>query len=246
MFEGTFWSETRRNSDLSAEGQLAEYMDRYLYARFPTASSFSHIQRIQDIDKQLSGIDVEFTGTDGATYCVDEKAQLYYINKDLPTFAFEVLFSRGADETIGWLCNSTLKTDLYMLIWPFASQDSCKGITLDKFTKTDCLLIDKKRLLKLLADNGLTIDKMLADARKIRRSNRIGKIPISGLAGIYYYASDPKRYREAPINVIVSKSRLTGIAQCRYTVTPERVDIVKGVGPGFPAGLRKQDETPKK
>ena len=43
--------------------------------------------------------------------------------------------------------------------------------------------------------------------------------------GIYYYAADPQRYRVAPIIVDISKSILKGIAQRRYIVTPENVEL---------------------
>ena len=206
---------------MSAEAQLACFMDKYLYSNFPNNEAFDNIRRIDDKREQLNGIDVEFIGKDGKHYCVDEKAQLYYLNQDLPTFAFEILFKRNGYDTTGWLCNDSLKTDLYMLIWPFATQDTPKGITWDKFTKADCLLIQKKRLLKMLSDKGLSIEEMLDGARRIRRSGKTGKIPIAGLRGIYYYASNPQRYREAPINIVISKNILNEIAQRRYIVLPE-------------------------
>ena len=206
---------------MSAEAQLACFMDKYLYSNFPNNEAFDNIRRIDDKREQLNGVDVEFIGKDGKHYCVDEKAQLYYLNQDLPTFAFEILFKRNGYDTTGWLCNDSLKTDLYMLIWPFATQDTPKGITWDKFTKADCLLIQKKRLLKMLSDKGLSIEEMLDGARRIRRSGKTGKIPIAGLRGIYYYASNPQRYREAPINIVISKNILNEIAQRRYIVLPE-------------------------
>lgn len=217
------FSKSRRTEDLAAEHQLAIYMDKYLYANFPTKSLFSKIKRIHDKSKQLLGVDVEFTGTDGRVYCVDEKAQLYYLNQNLPTFAFELLFDRGPHETVGWLCNPSLKTDFYMLIWPFATQDTCDNITWDKFTKLDCLLIQKQKLLNLLAQKGLTVEQLQKDALNIRASGQIGKIPIPGLKGVYYYASDPYRYKEAPINIVISKPILLHLAQRRYIVTPDSI-----------------------
>lgn len=216
-------NQTRRNEDLSAESQLAIFMDRYLYDRFPTGSSFSSIRRVYDKQEQLKGIDVEFIGTDGRVYNVDEKAQLYYLNQNLPTFAFELLsFQKGYD-TIGWLCNSNLKTDLYMLIWPFASTDKSKGIRWEQFSKVDCLLIQKQKVLKLLADKGLTPDRLITDAKRIRASGKTGRISIQGVHGIYYFASSSQYYKEAPINVIISKPLLQGIASRRYIVTPDDV-----------------------
>lgn len=51
---------------------------------------------MHDEQGQRSGTDVEFTGADGRVYYVDEKAQLHYLNQNLPTFAFELLsFQKG-------------------------------------------------------------------------------------------------------------------------------------------------------
>ena len=221
--EKTIFVQSRRNEDMSAEAQLAYFLDEYLYRRFPKGDAFSKISRVHDKDQQLAGIDVEFLTTNDQNFAVDEKAQLYYLNKELPTFAFELLFKRDGRDTIGWLCNPALKTDLYMLIWPYATQDTCKGITWDKFTKADCLLIHKKKLLKWLADKGLTMDRLQNDAEKIRQAGTVGRINIEGLRGVYYYASDPQRYREAPINLVITKNALIKLAQRRYIVTPEEV-----------------------
>lgn len=219
-----FSGGSRRDQDMSAEAELARFIDEYLYARFPNSGSFKRIERVYDKEIQLQGIDVVFTAADERVFLVDEKAQLYYLNKDLPTFAFEINFLRGGWPTTGWLCNDTLKTDLYLLIWPFAKQDDPKGIRADQFTKVDCLLIQKKAILHFLEKNGLSIRQMLDDAKRIRGEGKFGKIPIEGVRGIYYYASDPKRYREAPINVVISKKHLLALKQRRYIVTREQVE----------------------
>lgn len=216
-------SNAHREEDHSAEKELALFMDKFLYERFPTGSAFSSIRRVQDKEEQLNGVDVEFIGTDGRVYCVDEKAQLHYLNQNLPTFALELLSYQKGYDTVGWLCNSKLKTDFFMLIWPSATTDDYEGITWDQFTKADCLLIQKSKILKKLASKGLTVERMLSDARDIRASGRKGKIPIPGIKGIYYFASYPRKYQEAPINIVVAKPILKDLAQRRYVVTPERV-----------------------
>lgn len=214
---------SNREDDHSAEAQLNIFLDKYLYARFPTGNSFSAIRRTQDKSEQLSGVDVEFTGTDGRVYFVDEKAQLHYLNQNLPTFAFELLSYQKGYDTVGWLCNEKLKTDFYMLIWPFATQDSYKGITHNQFTRVDCLLIQKQKLLKMLDAKGLTVERMMEDAYEIRRNGKTGKITIPGIRGIYYYASQSYKYKEAPINIVISKQLLKALAQRRYIVTTEKV-----------------------
>lgn len=217
--------QSRRLEDMSSESELARFLDLYLYGHFPKAGAFNSIERAYSKKQQLSGIDVVFKAKDGRTFYVDEKAQLYYLNKDLPTFAFEIEFLRNGIPTTGWLCNDGLETDLYLLVWPFATHDDPKGIRTEDFTKADCLLVQKTDVLKFLNAYGLSVDKLMRDAKQIRKEGKTKKIPIPGVSGIYYYASDPKHYREAPINVVISKHHLMRIKQRRYIVTPEKVEM---------------------
>ena len=216
---------SRREGDMSAEAELAFFLDKYLYDRFPKRQRYSSIERIRNRREQLNGTDVRFIMKDGRVFNVDEKAQLYYLNKNLPTFAFEIQFLRHGTPTTGWLCNERLQTDYYMLIWPFADRDTPAGISWEDFTKADCLMISKKNLLSFLEGKGLAVDRMLSDADKIRREHRTGKIRIEGLSGIYYFASYPRYYEEAPINIVVAKSYLQHIAIRRYVVTPTKIEV---------------------
>ncbi len=220
-------TSSRRNDDMSAEAQLGIFLDTYLYKVFPKRELFSKIERIRDKEEQLAGVDVKFTGNNGIVYNVDEKAQLYYLNKDLPTFAFELQFMREGREVWGWLCNDRLKTDLYLLIWPFVKEDkdTPKGIRWEQFVKADCLLVQKKKILSMLEQEGLTRERMMQEAEQLRKDGLTGKVSIAGVKGIYYFVSDPRKYSEAPINMIVSKERLLAIAQRRYIVTKEGVDV---------------------
>ena len=217
-------TKSRRAEDMLAEAELGRYLDRYLYARFPKADAFESIERVHDKQRQTAGIDVIFTAKDGRVFRVDEKAQLYYLNRDLPTFAFEIGSLQQGVLTVGWLCNEKLETDLYLLIWPFADRDSPRGLQMEEITKADCLLVRKKDLLKLLASRGLPVERLIADGERLRAEGRVGKVPIPGIGGIYYYVSDPLRYAEAPINVIVSRRLLRQICRRCYIVTPEKVE----------------------
>ena len=65
---------------------------------------------------------------------------------------------------------------------------------------------------------------MLADAERLRAEGRVGRVDIDGLSGIYYYVSDPEKYAERPINIVVTKKKLLAIAARRYVVTPDGVE----------------------
>ena len=209
---------------MSAEGQLGIFLDRYLYSRLEEAGRIRSFHRVRDRSGQLRGTDVILTAPEGGALRLDEKAQLYYLNRDLPTFAFEIQFLRQGVPTVGWLCNGRLDTDYYLLIWPFARRDDPAGISWQDFTRADCLLVAKGGLLAHLAAQGLTAERLLADADRIRARGEVGRVPIAGLQGIYYFASSPSRYVEAPVNLVISRARLRRIAARQYIVTPEGVE----------------------
>jgi hypothetical protein len=87
------------------------------------------------------------------------------------------------------------------------------------------MLVSKAAVLHLLESHGLTVERLLQDAKQIRKEGKIYKIPIPGVSGIYYFASDPHQYEEAPINIVISKRLLMRIKQRRYIVTPEKVEM---------------------
>lgn len=210
---------SRRKSDMGAESEMAKFMDKYFYAPLLAEGAFSSIQRITNPDMQKSGIDVIATYK-GKEFFLDEKAQLYYINKDLPTFAFELEYLMDGKPRTGWLLNEQLRTTHYLLLWPFATVEKAQQLTADRITEVSGLLITKKKLLQYLDSHGLNqlaLRKMVVDVRK---SRQYGKIDIHK-SGVYLFASDPKDYSEAPINIVVRREELNKIAEARYLISPE-------------------------
>ena len=84
---GNTATHSRKRTDMAAEAELAAFLDLYLYQPLLQEGHFISIKRQQDRNQQLLGIDVE-AETKNRKYRIDEKAQLYYINKDLPTFQY--------------------------------------------------------------------------------------------------------------------------------------------------------------
>ena len=210
-----------RNQDSHAEDELSLFMDKYLYARLPGKENYCSIKRVKDKKLQIQGIDVTIVTIDGKPICIDEKAQIYYLNKNLPTFAFEVLSLSRQGDRIGWLCDTALQTDFYLLIWPFGTAKTVASITFDQFTKADCLLISRKKLLNYLNELGLQPERLLTDARSIRTNRLSGKIDIPDIPGIYYYCSN--NLAEAPINLIINRSILEELMSAHLIVTPQKV-----------------------
>ena len=193
-------------------------MDENLYANLLKEGKFTSIYREYSRERQLQGIDVTVNSRSSSVN-IDEKAQLYYINKDLPTFAFELQFLRGGEATTGWLLNDCLLTDLYLLIWPFAKVDDLALLRKDNITHLDALLVSKESVRNFLDDKGLTAAKMQSQIVQLRRSGIIGRYNTE-IQGVYYFVSSRNQYAEGPINIVIKKSYLEEIAEAHYDIYP--------------------------
>lgn len=216
---GAAKSVSRRTTDMNAESELARFLDENLYAKLLAEGNFCSIERMTEKEQQLQGIDVVVKTQSSVGY-IDEKAQLYYINKDIPTFAFELQFLKNGQVIEGWFLNDDLKTDHYLLIWPFASVTDVTMLKKEDFIKLDALMVSKKKLRETLASLGFDKATLVQKAAELRRTRTYGKVP-TGTQGIYYYASDSSKYVEAPINIVISKARLIALADARYVITKD-------------------------
>ena len=215
-------NKSRRYSDMSASDELAAFLDSYFYEPLLAEGKFTSFKRIHDRDLQLKGVDVELSTAD-LTVSIDEKAQLYYINKDLPTFAFELQFLNNGQPCTGWFLNETLLTNYYLLIWPKARVARAGSVRKDDFIELDALMVSRKKLHDFLAWNGLSRKVLEAEA-DLLRSHALEYDPEerkirTALGGAYYYVSDPQRYAEAPINLVIGKRHLLSIASAHYRIT---------------------------
>ncbi|MGL4402651.1 MAG: hypothetical protein ACRCTS_02835 [Fusobacteriaceae bacterium] len=168
---------------------------------------------------QLKGIDLIVT-TDKEVFKIDEKAQLYYINNPLPTFAFELQFlNRNSEVSEGWLINSNLENDYYMLIWPSAKHSDLSLITKDDFSQIECLLIKKSEILNFLERKGWTTEKIKNEIDTIHSHNQFGRINIPNERDFFFYHSSPDKYIEQPINLVVYKKVLLKLSRHHYIIT---------------------------
>ncbi len=213
---------SRRILDMQAETELALYLDKNFYSRLVDSGLLTTAQRITDRETQREGIDVIVSKNKTQAF-IDEKAQLYYINKGLPTFAFELGFILNGHETIGWFLNDELRTDRYFLLWPNAKTSTLKRLKAEDFTSVHGLMIKKKVLRQYLESNGKSKEYLLAKLTQLRKDGAIGKIP-SGIEGVYYYVSDPKRYTECPINIVIRKTILESVASASYIIKPDSLE----------------------
>lgn len=217
---------SRRTQDMHAEQELAKFLDENLYPFLEESYKDLHWERNHDINAQLRGIDGYLhVGLD--TSIVDEKATLYYINRNLPTFAFEIDSYQKGHLTPGWLFNENYETDYYLLIYPYSKNSDLVTIKWTDYTKATCLLIRRKKIINFLRKKGFTQQRIEQDATFYRSKGVSGKIIIHGIDDFYYYISLSNQYSETPFNVIIYRHILEELSVHVYDVTPHGVKTVK-------------------
>lgn len=137
--------------DLHKEQLLSHYLD----------GIYSELQikfiRNQNIDLQYKGVDLIFDNN-GEKLFIDEKAQLDYINNDLPTFTFELSYLKDGSNKLGWFLDEKKITSHYFLITGIYANDIndlSKGFKSCKITS-----VERKKLIGYLDSKGLTKEKL--------------------------------------------------------------------------------------
>ncbi|MEM6318818.1 MAG: hypothetical protein AAF960_14195 [Bacteroidota bacterium] len=203
---------TLRKQDAQSEKAVAAFLDRYFYPAHVT-----DFQRIENKTTQLKGVDVCFNYGE-KRMLVDEKAAVHYVNKNLPTFAFELEFiGRDQQRHAGWLFDEDKLTEYYLLAWIWADQP--KHFTTEDITKIDLLLVARKAIKDLLAKFQLDAKKGKEVADYLRKHQQFG---VAGKSPNPFYYYHTKHLAEQPINVIIRKSALQQISQLGVTVEVER------------------------
>lgn len=186
-------------TDLKKEQKLAMLLNQY-YAKNLKHYNFN---RVHDRKRQLEGIDLVFTHKEtGLSYTIDEKAQLDYINEDLPTFAFELSYVKKSILKKGWFYDSSKKTAFYALI---------TGIFADApnaFTSCKITLVNRAKLIAYLNSKGVT--ELYLKSVINNHDTGHGKLKLDELdpktEGYIYLSSNNKA--EQPINLILRLSFL--------------------------------------
>jgi len=134
-------------SDLEKEQSLAGLLDKY-YQKHLKCYNF---ERISDLKAQIEGIDLIFTHkVSGEQFYIDEKAQLDYINEELPTFAFELKYNKGAEIKKGWLFDTGKKTHFYSLATAIYTDEP------GKFTSCKITFVNRQKLIGLLETKNIS------------------------------------------------------------------------------------------
>lgn len=182
------------NDDLKKEQLLAPLLDLY-YSSYLNHYTF---ERKRDRKNQFAGIDLVLEHkTNGNSYAVDEKAQLDYINEDLPTFAFEISYKKSEVLKRGWLFDSTKKTEFYSLITAIYTDEP------KVFTSCKITLVNRRKLIAFLNIKKITEEKLKT---YIANNDMIhGKLKLQELNDKkegYLYVSSRNKV-EQPINLVL-------------------------------------------
>lgn len=181
-------------SDLKKEQKLTVLLDAY-YQKYLKHYDF---ERIHDMKRQMQGIDIILKHkTSGKTFFVDEKAQLDYINEELPTFAFELSYEKKGGLKKGWLFDTAKETQFYALVTAIYSDEP------NIFTSCKITLVNREKLLGFLKTKNINIATLKDAVSKSASQN--GKIKIEQLnhrTEGYLFLSR-KNKAEKPTNLIL-------------------------------------------
>lgn len=193
-------------SDLKKEKQLSRLLDVYYREHL----IYYDTERVSDVNNQMEGVDVIFTHTQRKDiFYVDEKAQLDYVNEDLPTFAFELGYHKNGIYKDGWLFDTHKKTDFYALATAIYEDEP--GV----FTSCKITLVNRKKLLSYLRLQNIT-KQVLEDYRTANQALH-GKVMLDELCqrneGYLYFSKNNKM--EKPFNLVLKLNFLVehGIAK---------------------------------
>ncbi|WP_179354605.1 hypothetical protein [Winogradskyella vidalii] len=190
-------------SDLQKETLLAAYLDAVYFRKN------IDFKRVTNLSQQLQGIDLVIMHK-ADTYYIDEKAQLHYLNKNLPTFTFELSYLKKGQRKTGWLFDEQKLTHYYFLVTGIYLKGKKSKLKYSKdIERLKITSVNRGKLVKHLNSIGLTKEKLNTFDSILRKGNKYGKKYISELnpksEGLLYYS---KHLREKPINLQLRLSYL--------------------------------------
>ena len=208
-----------RKRDSKVEEELSKFLDKYLYSAIT-----KDLVRYSDKSDQLLGKDVSFSLENMGNMIVDEKAATHYINKDIPTFAFELSFllSDGR-EVKGWLLDKDKVTEYYLLMW--VNADKIWDMVMDDITKVEAILLNRNKLIDYLKSESYDEDKLNRANLKIRNNNLDGALGKKQDTSIYFFST--QKLSEKPVNVVVRKKKIEELSDKHYVITKENVEYIK-------------------
>ncbi len=219
-----------RIQDSKAEQQLARFMDEFFYSKLGIP-----FLRVKDKDMQLKGVDVILGQSEKK---IDEKASLYYSNAMIPTFVFELEFIFNGKSHIGWYLNDELLTDYYMLIWPNIRDEynptlkkwvrrEIRDISANDFTVIEAMLIDRRKVKNELEKRTLNTEHLSRYVELIRKGIDRKEYSIGKQIDDDVKIMISERLNEKPINLVINKRLLHGVADRVYLISKDGYANIK-------------------
>jgi hypothetical protein len=197
--------------DLNKEQKLGIYLDT-VYKKIDLK-----VTRVNDLNLQHKGVDLIYTHNANDIY-IDEKAQLDYVNKNLPTFTFELSYLKDKTLKEGWLFDDNKQTHFYFLVTGIKAKNP------KQHDYYDCIItsVDRSKLLRFLDGINLDEQQLSNYQKEIRaRKHKENRIEIKELdikkEGCLFFSP---HLAEHPINLQLRLQFLidSGIAKCIYPV----------------------------
>lgn len=196
--------------DLNKEKLLGKFLDT-IYSTLNIK-----FERVEDINLQHRGVDLIYPENNAVF--IDEKAQLDYLNKSLPTFTFELSYLKNNEQKLGWLLDDSKKTTHYFLITGIFAVDK------DNLEKgfESCIItsVNRNKLINHLESKNLTKERLLqydADLREfeIKKSRNVIEELQPKTEGLLYFSP---QLAEQPINLQLRLKKLikVGVAKQIY------------------------------
>jgi hypothetical protein len=200
--------KTLRENDMRRERILSAYLDTKLYCQ----NLFKDARRTDSIESQLAGSDIVLSipSLGLSNIIVDEKAQLYYLDGGLPTFAFELNFiNKNGKRVEGWLTDENKSTEYYQLLFLTAKKDF---ESIEMIHKVEYILVKRSEILAVINQD---LKALRNKGLEVSSSNKFHqfKYPNSD----FYYTHSTK-LAESPVNIILKKRKLLEISILNGTV----------------------------
>lgn len=210
---------SRRETDSRGEKALGVFLDKYFYERAREQRLMAYFERIYTSAMQKKGIDVVID----ESRKIDEKAQLYYINRPVDSFAFEIdYFDEKKNEIVdGWFVSKSNETDEYLLMWiQKARTNHVNRLVAEDFEKVEADLVKKARIKAYVEKLGIT-DRVLKQKAIEMRDRKTRRFDFNEDCHITYSI---KGFSEAPINLVISKSVIDQLSEDRFLITKDKVE----------------------
>jgi len=152
--------------DLNNEAKFGNYLDT-LYPKIKGLDRRFTFLRKDDLKSQYAGIDLVLKDkVSGEERYIDEKAQLYYLNKSLATFTFEISYLKHGIWKKGWFYDEKKLTQTYFLFTSIETNNQ------GEFINCRFISINRKYLQEFLEEAGLSEEKIYAYDRLFREDKK--------------------------------------------------------------------------